>query len=305
MKYEFPAEQYQQHIRLVPIDVALIPFISGALNQFFVQTTWKTREDYELGYNAFAQLLIDMQKNHLQELTDAVNRVYRLLDTSINGTVYSVTPATQPQPAPAPDPTRPTITPALPLAPSSTSPAELPEYAWRHRFERLVNLMDSLTTGQQFPIAPAFLSDGALQNDRGLRETITQLQGLIDAGWFGIGGQRATLADVVRALRVGSENNKDQVLGVLDLISGAGSSATVFNTVRDFFSDSVDLGLEGAQFAVLLAATMSQITSNVFLDQKLDRIIRALDGGGLVPPDDNLVELAAETRDLLSPEEAS
>ncbi len=316
MKYIFPLN-YGERCILVPIDAALVPLISGALNKFQSEYIWDTSVDYELGYYAFAELQANLMNNCLQDLVDSNNRLYRLLDTSLNGTAYSATPATSPPPAAPADPTRPTITPALPVVPPATSPAALPVFALRARFERVVNLLDNLATGQQFPAVPAFLSSDALQNNVGLREKLTEMQGVVNAGWFGIGGQEATLADVVTALRLGSAEDKTKVLTALDAIIGASSSATIFNTVRSLFTESADLGLEGAQFVVLLVATMSQIVSNTFVGQQLDRIIRSLDGGGFIPPGDSVLEalrgddqadaernaasLLAELRELLKP----
>lgn len=315
-KHTFPLA-YGEDCILVAIDAALVPILSGQLRYLEERRAWLSDTDYEKGYNAFIQVRSDMNNRCLQDLIESNNRLYRLMDTALNGTAYSATPATAPPPALPADPTRPTFAPAIPLVPSAMSPATLPAIALRHRIERIANLLDNLITGQQFPPNPAFMSSDELPNGTGLRETITEMQGMIDVGWFNIGGQKATLADIVTGVRQGSQEDKARVLNALDLIVGASSSATIFNTVRSLFTDSVDLGLEGAQFTVLLVATMSQILSNSLVGGQLDRIVRALDGGGLLPPGDNVLQalrgdenadaarnlatLATETRDLLEP----
>jgi len=301
---------------LVEINARMIPLVLRALDRYKSPKSWVSDNDFQSGVQQI-NILQEALLAGVQTIVDSVDRLYRLLDTSLNGTAYSATPATSPPPAAPADPTRPTFTPALPVVPPATSPAVMPMFALRARFERVVNLLDNLATGQQFPAVPAFLSSDALQNNVGLREKLTEMQGVVNAGWFGIGGQEATLADVVTALRLGSAEDKTKVLTALDAIIGASSSATIFNTVRELFTESADLGLEGAQFVVLLVATMSQIVSNTFVGQQLDRIIRSLDGGGFIPPGDSVLEalrgddqadaernaasLLAELRELLKP----
>lgn len=316
MKYVFPLN-YGEKCILVPIDAAIAPFVSGALNKFQSEYIWATQEDYEKGYNAFAELQAAMTNNCLQDLIDSNDRLYRLMDTALNGTAYSATPATSPPAAVPADPTRPTFAPAIPLVPPATSPSALPVIGLRHRFERVANLLDNLITGQQFPLNPAWISSDELQNGVGLRETITALQGEINAGWFGIGGNSATLADVVNALRIGSPDDSERITTALDILSGTSSSAVIFNTVKGLFTDSVGLASEGAILGTLIASTLGNAATAGIMSGQLDRIIAALDGGGFAAPADNVLKalrgdtpatvgrnlatLATETRDLLEP----
>lgn len=243
MKYTFPAN-YGERCVLVPIDAAMIPLVSGALNKFVQEYVWETYEDWELGYNAIAEIQLQMANNCLQELIDSNDRLYRLLDTAFNGTTYT---AGEPP------------TPPIPVVP------------------------------------PA--SDGLL-------ETVRKLQGVLNPGWFGIGGQPATLADVVNALRIGSETDADKVLDALDVLSGASSSAVIFNTVRDLFSDVVGAAGEGAILATLIASTIGNAATQGILSGQLDRIIKALDGGGLVAPAGNILAELESIDDSLAPAEA-
>jgi hypothetical protein len=305
MKHTFP-ENYGEGCILVEIDKALVPLVAGALKPFERRFSWVSDEDYEQGYNAFAELQVQFMGKCVQALIDSNDRIYRLLDTALNGVAYTATPATSPPPAAPPDPTRPTISPAIPTVPAASSPAQLAPFALRSRLERLINLADNLSTGQTFPLDPAFLSDSALNNNTGLRETIINLQGMLNAGWFGIGGQNATLADVVNALRIGSEADAEKVTDALDILSGGASSAVIFSTVQDLFSDVVGATGEGAILGTLIAASIANAAMAGSMAAQLDRIIQSLDGGGLTGPGDNVLtalrgdDQADENRNLAS-----
>ncbi len=153
MKYAFPAN-YGEDCILVPIDAALVPIVAGALIHFQLRGYWKTEADYEQGYNAFAELQADMSGRCIVDLIESNNRIYRLLSTTLLGTEYTVTPAVSPLPALPADPTRPTITPALPDAPPTTAPALLPVRAMLNRQLRLLDLVDNALNGTVIDAAP-------------------------------------------------------------------------------------------------------------------------------------------------------
>lgn len=273
---------------LVEINARMVPVILRALDRYKYESSWLTEDDFERGLqeiNLFQEAVL----TGTQAIVDSIDRVYRLLDTSLNGVVYLATPATNPPPAAPPDPTRPTIAPALATVPAASSPADMPLFALRARFERLTNLVENLVTGQTFPLDPAFLSDSALNNSVGLRETLVAMQGVLNAGWFGIGGQNATLADVVNSLRIGSSGDADKVLDALDILSGASSSAVIFNTVKDLFSDVVGVAGEGAILGTLIASSIANAAIQGSMAAQLDRIIQSLDGGGPVGPGDSVL----------------
>lgn len=282
MKYSFPAN-YGEDCIIVAIDKSLIPLVAGALKPFEQSYTWLSDEDYEQGYNAFAELQASFMNTCLKELVESNNRIYRLLDTALNGAAY--TAIANPL---APDSL--VVTPAIPAAPPASSPAVLNPYGLRRRLERLINLVDNQATGATFSGAPSNLSDGALNDTQGERDTIRALQGFIDAGWFGIGGQRATLANVVEALRIGSTQDAATIDTALEALSAASSTANVFSIVRDLLSDVTGAGLEGATLGTLIAASIANAATQGVLSGQLERIITALDGGGLVAPEDNVLE---------------
>jgi hypothetical protein len=278
MKYIFP-ENYGENCVLVPIDVALVPLVSGALNKFQEQYVWETLDDWRQGYNAFAELQAAMANNCLRDLIESNNRLYRLLDTALNGTQYS----TMSNPA---DPERPIITPEIPAAPSALAPSA--DGALRAQLARLWQLAENFQTGTEIDI-PAIDSGVTLDFGNSLQARLEAVQGLINAGWFGIGGQPATLADLVAALRIGTPQDAAQIDTVLETLSAASSSANIFTAVRGLLGDVVDAGLEGGALAVIIASSIANAGMMGTLAGQLDRLIRALDGGGLTPPAENVL----------------
>jgi hypothetical protein len=89
-KISFPADYAERSCYLVPINASLIPLVAGALRWFEKRATWETPADYEAGYNAFSELQVCMMRLCVDDLIESNNRLYRLLDTAIYGTAYSV-----------------------------------------------------------------------------------------------------------------------------------------------------------------------------------------------------------------------
>lgn len=139
------------------------------------------------------------------------------------------------------------------------------------------------TISPDIPVVPANVVGVA----PGLRRQLLDMQGIINAGWFGIGGQPATIADVVNALRVGSSGKGTSLINTLASILSAGSDvAAIFNLVENLLGDTVTGIEEGAIVAVLIASTMAQASMAGSQAQQLtdlitrvDRLITSLDGG--------------------------
>lgn len=288
MKYTFPENYDSADCVLVPINVSLIPFIAGALKIYEYRRTWKTEIDYERGYNAFVKVQIDMTGRCIQELIDSNDRIYRLLDAALNGTQYTVTPAEEPPPAPPPDPTRPTISPAIPTAPPATS-AVAP--GLRARLERLIALQDNFNNGRVYASDLQNPLESALTNTTSMRQQLLNAQGIINAGWFGIGGQPAKLSDIVNALRIGSTTDQGLINDTLQEILDAGSNtAGIFNAVRGLLGDTVSGVTEGGILATLIASSIASAAISGMTAAQLDRIIASLDGGAPTRPSDNVLQ---------------
>lgn len=258
-----PAEQEPTCAVLV-IPTYLIPFTAGLFAPLENRRYWLSDDDHERGYAFAASCQEQLMTNCLTNLVEAQERIYRLLDTSINGTLYEVTgtdPVTQ----------RPIIEPVIPDV-----PPELPNPALRPLLDRAYN---APLTGD-----PPF-------TDPGLLEILRNFQGTIGAGWFGIGGQKATLANVVEALRIGNEATKVSLWQKMQGILDAGSdTALVAGFLEDLLADSVDALTDGGILGVLIGSSLANAAIAGDLAGKLNRIIASLDGGGLTGPDDNVLE---------------
>ena len=152
MGERFP-QQYGQHgCILLPIDATLAPHVAGTLRRLEDRGYWQSDDDHMRGYNALAELYIAMSNNCLDELIEAQNRIYRLLDTTINGTEYTATEIAGSI----------TISPAIPAAPP------VPAVPLAARLRQLAELVDNATTG-------AIYNDSGLLDGESTRDVLRQV----------------------------------------------------------------------------------------------------------------------------------
>ena len=112
--YEFPSGYDDAPCFLVAINAKILPMVAGALAPLENRRMWLTDQDYEQGYNAIVALEACMTALCLNQLLDSNDRLYRLLDSSLNGTVYTVTGDGTP--------TDPYIySPVIPIVPDETA----------------------------------------------------------------------------------------------------------------------------------------------------------------------------------------
>jgi hypothetical protein len=155
-KYTFPPAYAPNGERaLLCVPVSFIPFFHRFFDDMQEESRWKTREDWYKAYQVFADMEAELMSGCLRELIESNRQIYRLLSTVYLGTEYTVTPAETPVPALPADPTRPTITPAIPDAPPATLPALLPLRALLNRQLRLVDLVDNALNGTIIDSAPS------------------------------------------------------------------------------------------------------------------------------------------------------
>lgn len=140
----------------------------------------------------------------------------------------------------------------------------------------------------------------------GLRRQLLDMQGIINAGWFGIGGQPATLADVVNSLRVGSAGQKQTILDTLrSLLATGASAASILSLIESLFADTVDGLGEGAILATLITTSIANVGMLDSLSTQISRLITSLDGGTIPAPGDNVlmalrgITEASETRNVI------
>lgn len=110
-------------------------------------------------------------------------------------------------------------------------------------------------TPPELPVVPPPL---AVEAAGGVLGQMYEARGILNAGWFGIGGQATTLADVVEALRAGDTSEVERVTDLLDTLQGAGSTAAIFSAVRSFFADGAALTADGLMLATMVGAAMAQ-----------------------------------------------
>lgn len=87
-KHIFPAN-YGEDCVLVELDRAFLPLIVGQLELMLQRRYWASDEDYYQGHSAAAEAIAAMANNCMQAIVDGQDRLYRLLDTALNGRVYT------------------------------------------------------------------------------------------------------------------------------------------------------------------------------------------------------------------------
>lgn len=224
--------------------VGVVPFALGALEARTTAYTWSD-DGYARGVQLIRSMQMAMLCGGMNELVESNNRLYRLMDTALNGRVYTV------------DSTEPLlITPAIADVPIALDP-------------------------------PA-----------GMVANLDNLPGILDPGWFGYGGHKATIADIVRSLRVGNSNTSSSIVGQLeDILGAAGNVAQIGELVVDAFTGTVEAVEEGGIMVLLAAAIVGNLAATGALSAQLStlglqllRISNSLDGGGLLPPADSVLE---------------
>jgi hypothetical protein len=170
--YVFPTDEYNENnLSLVTVPKAAIPFFRRLWEILQDRSTWYDRESWFRGYQVAAWLEEMLMTNAFTDLVEGQNRIYRLLDTALNGTEYTATPdgfggyTFEPEIA--------TVPPVSASAPN----------ALRAHVGRLWRLVENSTSGATYGAgagidgAPALGDD---QSDRAaLRELLDQVETLL------------------------------------------------------------------------------------------------------------------------------
>lgn len=258
MKYAFPFDTYGENEYLVPIDAAIVPIVSGALEKLLTEYVWQSAEDYEAGYNAIAKVMAAMSGNSLSELLRVQKATYRLLDSVFNGAEYTATDGV--------------VTPEIEDVPSGgeESPAAL-----RANVARLWQLGENAATGAPFETSPNGVGV-PLDAAGGWSARLASVQGTKDATWFG-GGTPVTLADLFTRQGVVGEEDEgiisdavEEVLGTIQDTTGIGSA------LASVFGGAVDLASDGGVMATLLASLVAQAASTATLAVGLEATVAEL-----------------------------
>lgn len=177
MKLTFPLDYNTRGCFVVLIDKALLPIVAGKLRDLYNPWEWNSAADYQLGYNAIAELEACMTRLCVEQLVASNDRLYRLLDTNFAGTEYLSDELNG----------EIIITPAIPVVPNPVM------RSLHSRIERLEYLLDNALNGGIY--APDFT------NEVSIRDQLTAILEALQASSGGSSEDWATLiADLAELL---------------------------------------------------------------------------------------------------------
>lgn len=153
----FPTDYDPARCVLVPVPLAFVPFVRLWFVQMQRRSTWSSEADYRQGYQVAAQIEAAMMSSCLQALVESNERLYRLLDTTLNGTEYTAELVDD----------QVVISPAIPTVPSSVL------RSIHSRLERLEYLLDNAYNGAEH--APDFMNTNGVRIQ--LEELIKAIRG--------------------------------------------------------------------------------------------------------------------------------
>jgi hypothetical protein len=165
-KFTFPEGLVETNTDAVMLCVP-VPLVSY-FRRFFAQMespyVWKTQADYLRAYPVFAETEAQMAAAPCaSSIVDAIDRLYRLTDTSLNGTQYEDVAGV--------------ITPALPAVPPASTSAP---NAMRAHIGRLWHLVENTTTGETYPAGAGIDGSADLPDSQTLRAALRRLIAGID-----------------------------------------------------------------------------------------------------------------------------
>lgn len=275
----YPAQLYDDD-SLVAVDAHYVPLIIADMEARKTPKLWASDAEWAIGYQALCQQGVNLLMPATTAIVDSIDRVYRLLDTALNGVAYtaSIAPSTGEI---AYDPPMPiTPNPALPTTP----------FALRAQIGRLRQLAENAATGQEFAAGSAMNGTVALDFDGSWRARLEALQGTT-GGFFGIGGERVTLADLLQAGRINTAADQGLIADSFEeILTAVSQGANIGGVLTNILSAGADAATDGGVIAATLAASLAQAATSATLSSQLDRLIKSIDGGGLLGPGDNLLQ---------------
>jgi hypothetical protein len=166
-KFAFPAGLLDgdHDAVMLCIPVPLVPYFRRFFAQVQSPYIWKTTEDYRRAYPIFAEIEAQMAGTCASEMIESINRLYRLLDTSLNGTQYSAVGDV--------------ITPAIPAVPPASTDAV---NALRAHVGRLWQLAENEVAGVVAPADAGIDGAPALADDATARQLLRRLITGVDGG---------------------------------------------------------------------------------------------------------------------------
>jgi hypothetical protein len=204
-KFTFPAGLLdgEPDAVLLPIPVPVVPYFRRFFAQMESPYVWKSRADFERAYPVFVEIEAQMTLASLSTLTESIERLYRLWDTSLNGTQYEVSELAGPDGRPIITPTIPTIPPASTSAPN----------AMRAHVGRMWHLAENSVAGETAPAEAGIDGAPALEDNQTARQLLRRLTAGVDGG-----GEPAPLDNLLVALRGTVQADTDR--NVIDASGG-------------------------------------------------------------------------------------
>jgi hypothetical protein len=156
-KYVFPDITNAQSA-LLCVPMPLVPFFRRWFDEMQQRYNWQSREDWFSAYQAFAKMESELMSSCLADLITEQQRLYRLLDTSLNGTQYTVTGDL--------------ISPALPAVPTSSANAT---NALRAHISRIWQLLENDIAGITAGPGESIVGAQALPDGDSVRDVLRRL----------------------------------------------------------------------------------------------------------------------------------
>jgi hypothetical protein len=188
-RYTFPALT-DAPTALLCLPIPLIPYARQWIGEMQQQHIWQTREDWFAAYQAFAELEEELMAGCMQQLIAEQQRLYRLIDTSLNGTQYTSAGGV--------------VTPALPAVPPASASAP---NAMRAHVGRLWHLAENEVTGKTAVAGEGVTGAPALTDDQTARELLRRLTVGVDGN-----SDPAPVDNLLQALRGTAQATTDRNL---------------------------------------------------------------------------------------------
>lgn len=267
---------------LVEIEAEYVPLLFSALEKYHNRYYWRSDEDYLIGLPGVIRLERALLKDMSASIVYELQRLYRLWDTSLNGTPYAATGQEIDG--------LPVVDPPLPAAPPVSTEAA---NAMRAHLGRLWQLGENAATGAAYAAGAGVVGSPELPASLSWAQRLLAVQGET-GGFFGLGAQPVTLAALLQAGRVNNAADEgvisdtfEEVLGVISQGGNVGTAlASILGAGTDLASDGGIMAIQAATLAATLAQATAQGATQARLIAELSRLNTFLSGAdaGLLSP---------------------
>lgn len=209
-KFSFPAGLLdgEPDAVVLCIPVPLVPYFRRFFAQVESPYVWKSAADHERAYPVFAEIEAQMAAaSCVSHIVEAIDRLYRLNDSSLNGTEYTAVGDV--------------ITPAIPAVPPASANAT---NAMRAHITRIWQLLENDVAGVTAGPGEGVLGAPALPDDGTARELLRRLITGVDGN-----GEPAPADNLLTALR--GTTQAGETRNVIDS-TGGGNLAALLDQVE-------------------------------------------------------------------------